>query len=94
MLANTADIRTELEQLTDLPVPVRSWLVEDGLDATDDPAVWVWALLDADDFDPDRMARIRFIVRDVVRSASGLWAYVLFRGVDEAAEVASWLVVR
>lgn len=84
MLANTAVIRAELERFTDLPVPVRSWLLEDGLDATDGPAVWVWALIDSDDFDPDNMARLQVIVRDVVRSASGLWAYVLFRGADEA----------
>ena len=83
MLANTADIRAELEQLTDLPAPVRAWLVEEGLDATDDPAVWVWALIESDDLDPDRMTRLKSMARDVVRNTSGLWAYVLVRGVDE-----------
>ena len=34
------------------------------------------ALLVTEEFDPG-------IVRDVARSASGLWAYVLVRGVDE-----------
>lgn len=35
----------ELEQLTDLPAPLGAWLVEEGVDATDDPAVWVCALI-------------------------------------------------
>jgi len=39
MVADTASIRTQLEELHDLPTPVRSWLVEEGVDATDDPAV-------------------------------------------------------
>ena len=83
MLANAADIRAELEQLTDLPVPVCAWLVEEGLDATDDPALWVWALIESDDLDADRMASLKSMVGDFVRNASGLWAYVLVRGVDE-----------
>ena len=37
MVADTASIRTQLEELDDLPTPVRSWLVEEGVDATDDP---------------------------------------------------------
>ena len=72
MLANTAVIRAELERLADLPAPVRSWLVEEGLDATDDPAVWVWALIESDDLDPDRIARLKTMARDVVRNTSGL----------------------
>ena len=88
MPACVADIRAELEQLTDLPVPVRAWLVEEGLDATDDPAVWVWALIESDDLDPDRMTRLKSMARDVVRNASGLWAYVLVRGVDETEAAA------
>ena len=88
MPANVADIRAKLEQLTDLPVPVRAWLVEEGLDATDDPAVWVWALIGSDDLDPDRMTRLKSMARNVVRNASGLWAYVLVRGVDETEAAA------
>ena len=57
--------------------------MEEGLDATDDPAVWVWALIDSADLDPDNMTRLKTMARDVVRNASGLWAYVLVRGVDE-----------
>ena len=88
MLANTANIRAELERLTDLPAPVRGWLVKEGLDATDDPAVWIWALIESDDFDPDRMTRLKSIVRDAIRNTFGLWAYVLVRGVDETETTA------
>ena len=83
MVADTASIRAELEGLHNLPTPVRSWLVEEGLDATDDPAVWVWALIERDDADADTLRRLKAIAREVVRDATGLWAYVLIRGADE-----------
>lgn len=83
MLANAANIRAELEQLTDLPAPVRGWLVKEGLDASEEPAVWIWALIEPDEFDADRMTCLKTRVRDVVRDTFGLWAYVLVRGVDE-----------
>ena len=88
MLSNATDIRAQLEKLTDLPVPVRAWLVEGGLDATDDPAVWVWALVESDDLDADRVASLTSMVGDFVRNASGVWAYVLVRGVGEAEAAA------
>ena len=83
MVADTASIRTQLEELHDLPTPVRSWLVEEGVDATDDPAVWVWALIERDDADPETLSRLKVIAREVVHHATGLWAYVLIRGADE-----------
>lgn len=83
MVADTASIRTQLEELQDLPTPVRSWLVEEGVDVTDDPAVWVWALIERDDADPEILDRLKVVAREVVRQATGLWAYVLIRGADE-----------
>ena len=44
--ANT--IEAALRQLHELPTPVSSWLVETGTDSTDDPAIWVWAMLKED----------------------------------------------
>ena len=88
MLSNAADIRAELEKLANLPVPVSAWLVEEGIDATDDPAVWVWALIEPDDLDADRVASLTSMVGDFVRNASGVWAYVLVRGVDETEAAA------
>ncbi len=83
MIADTANIRTRLEELQDPPTPVRSWLVEEGIDATDDPAVWVWALVERDDANPEWLDRLKVIAREVVRCATGLWAYVLIHGADE-----------
>ncbi|MCY4342112.1 MAG: hypothetical protein OXE83_00875 [Gammaproteobacteria bacterium] len=88
MIADAVGIRTRLEELQDLPTPVRSWLVEEGVDATDDPAVWVWALVERDNVDPETLDRLKVIVREVVRHATGLWAYVLIRGADEIEAVA------
>ncbi|MCY3818610.1 MAG: hypothetical protein OXH52_04490 [Gammaproteobacteria bacterium] len=83
MVADTANIRSQLEELHDLPTPVRSWLVEEGVDATDDPAVWVWALIEHVDADPETLNRLKVIAREVVHQTTGLWAYVLIRGADE-----------
>ena len=84
MVADTASIRAQLEGLRNLPTPVRSWLVKEGLDSTDDPAVWVWALVEPADADVDTFRRLKAMVRKVVRDTTGLWAYVLIRGADEA----------
>ena len=83
MVADTDSIRAQLEGLPNLPTPVRSWLVEEGLDATDDPAVWVWALVEQGDADVDTFRRLKAMVRKIVRDTTGLWAYVLIRGADE-----------
>ena len=84
MIADIANIRTKLEHLRDLPTPVKSWLVEEGLDATDDPAIWVWAVVERHDVDMATLSRLKLIARETVRDATGgLWAYVLVRGADE-----------
>ena len=83
MVADTNNIRAQLEDLRDLPTPVCSWLVKEGLDATDDPAIWVWALVEQADADPETLSRLKAIAREVVHHATGLWAYVLIRGADE-----------
>ena len=83
MIADTAKIRSQLEELQDLPMPVRSWLVKVGIDAADDPAVWVWALLDREDVDMDSQSHLESIVREAVCETTGLWTYVLVRGADE-----------
>ena len=88
MIADTASIRSRLEGLQDLPTPVQSWVVEEGLDWMDNPAVWVWALLDYDGADKDALFRLKDMVRQSVRDATGLWTYVLIRGADEAEATA------
>lgn len=49
----------------------------------DDPAVWVWAVIERDDADPETLRRLKVIAREVVHTATGLWAYVLYRAADE-----------
>ena len=83
MVADTASIRAELTGLHNLPTRVREWRVEEGLDATNDPAVWVWAMIEDDDVDADTLQRLKTMARNVVRDATGLWAYILIRGAVE-----------
>ena len=45
--ANT-EIKAALAELGPLPTPVADWLVETGTDSVDEPAVWVWAVLQND----------------------------------------------
>ncbi len=54
----------------------------------DNPAVWVWALLDYDDADKDALFRLKDMVREVVQDTSGLWAYVRIRDASETEATA------
>ena len=79
----TADIVSRLKKLHGLPTPVRSWIVEMGPDSTDDPAVWVWMVLEREYDEVDRQARadLRDLVRASVRDWVGdeaNWVYVRF----------------
>ena len=88
METTAATIESALKELSDLPTPVSSWRVEIGLDATEDPAVRVWAMLERDDVDAGTRSRLRNIVSDLVRSEtdSDHWVYVRFRGASEAEQ--------
>ena len=79
-------IESELKGLQGLPTPVASWQVETGLDATDDPSVWVWAMLEEEDVDSGTRARLREITRHAVRRLAHdpPWVYVRFRGASES----------
>ena len=79
----TADIESRLKELDGLPTPVRSWIVELGSDSTDEPAVWVWMVLEREFDEVDRQARadLRDLVRASVRDWVGdeaNWVYVRF----------------
>ena len=86
MEVTAATIEGALRAVPDLPTPVSSWRVEVGPDATEDPAVWVWAVLEHEEVDVGTRSRLRKIVRDLVRSEtdSDDWVYVRFRGASEA----------
>ncbi len=88
MIADTDKIRVELEKLADLPVT--SWVVEEGLDATEDHALWVWALIEDRNLDTDARWKLKSMAREVVRNETGgrLWAYVRIRDALEEDETA------
>lgn len=85
MEITAADIESELAQLRDLPTQVSGWIVETGLDASDEPAVWVWALLEEEEVEFEIRSRLRGLVRERVRNRTGpsVWVYVRFRGASE-----------
>ena len=84
--ANT--IEAALRQLPELPTPVSSWHVETGPDSTDDPAVWVWAMLRDDDVEFAKRSRLRSMIRDLVQEKAGsfMLVYVRFRGASEVEQ--------
>ncbi len=84
--ANT--IEAALRQLPELPTPVSSWHVETGPDSTEDPAVWVWAMLKDDDVEFAKRSRLRSIIRDLVHDTVGssMLVYVRFRGASEVEQ--------
>ena len=82
-------IKESLEKIEDLPVPVHSWDVMEGEDATSDAAIWVWITLDNADTSPSERAEIRRRVRDAVHaSTDDSWVYVRFRDEVEEAKQA------
>ena len=86
---------SELARKSPLPTPVSSWQVETGLDSTEDPAVWVWAILQDDDVEFDKRYQLRSIIHDLVRSIirdlvkevdPSSFVYIRFRGASEEVE--------
>lgn len=86
MTANA--IEAALRQLPELPTPVSSWHVETGSDSTDDPAVWVWAMLRDDEVEFAKRSLLRSIIRDLVHETAGssMLVYVRFRGASEVEQ--------
>lgn len=78
-------LEAALRELPELPTPVSSWHVETGPDSTDDPAVWVWAMLKDDDVEFTKRLRLRSIIRDLIeeKTDSSMLVYVRFRGASE-----------
>ena len=82
--ANT-EIKAALAQLDPLPTPVADWLVETGTDSADEPAVWVWAVLQNDGVTLDTRLQLRDMILDFLRENSDtpVWVYVNFRAASE-----------
>ena len=85
MGATAETIESTLAELRGLPAQVSSWQVETGPDATDDPAVWVWVMLEDEDVDFQTRSKLREIVRNEVRHQTndGSWVYVRFGSASE-----------
>ncbi len=83
------DIREALVSLPELPTSISDWIVETGTDSTDDPAVWVWAVLPDNKVDFETRIAIRDRVFDFIRQESDtpLWVYVSFRTVAEMEDL-------
>ena len=81
MQTANAEIKAALVQLTELPTPVTDWLVETGTDSDDEPAVWIWAVLQNDGVDLDTRLKLRDIILDFIREEADapVWVYVNFR---------------
>lgn len=82
--ANT-EIKAALAQLDPLPTPVADWLVETGTDSADEPAVWIWAVLQNDGVTLDTRLQLRDMILDFLRENSDtpVWVYVNFRTASE-----------
>ena len=83
-------LEAALRELPELPTPVSSWRVETGPDSTDDPAVWVWAMLEDDEVEFVKRSRLRSMIRDLVekKTDSSTLVYVRFRGASEVENAA------
>ncbi|MXZ81071.1 MAG: hypothetical protein F4Z15_06825 [Gammaproteobacteria bacterium] len=81
-------IEEALRRLPELPTPVSSWHVETGPDSTDDPAVWVWTMLEDDEVELDKRLQLRSLIRDRVAKEVGtsMIVYIRFRGASEVEQ--------
>ncbi|MCY4055966.1 MAG: hypothetical protein OXF67_08955 [Cyanobacteria bacterium MAG CAR4_bin_6] len=85
---HTSDmIKNAMGKLSDLPTPVGDWIIETGIDSTDEEAVWVWAMLkeDEDKIEFNKIEELESIITKQVKQIAGsdTTAYVRFRGVSE-----------
>lgn len=78
-------IEEALRQLPKLPTPVSGWHVETGPDSTDDPAIWVWAMLKDDEVELDKRLQLRSLIKERVAKETGpsMIVYIRFRGASE-----------
>ena len=85
-----SEIESALDDLSGLPARVSGWQVETGIDWADEPAVWVWALLEDEEVEAVALDRLREMVLDCVLQKAGdaKWVYVRFRGASEMAQIA------
>ena len=85
MEISAKSIEQALLTLPRLPTPVSEWQIETGPDSTNDPAVWVRAVLRDDDVDFDTRHLLRRMIRERVREKAGpeVLVYVRFPRASE-----------
>lgn len=89
MSTATVAIRNALEALPGLPSSVHSWRITEGLDSTDDPAVWICVVIDEDTFDAETHRTLVTKTRAAARDAAPhLWPYVSVQSLSEQAPAA------
>ncbi|MDE0113170.1 MAG: hypothetical protein OXN84_12940 [Albidovulum sp.] len=83
-------LEAALRELPELPTPVTNWHVETGRDSTDEPAVWVWAMLKDDHVEFAKRSRLRKIIRELVEEKTdpSFLVYIRFRGESEVEQEA------
>lgn len=79
MEVSAKSIEQALLSLPRLPTRVSEWQVKTGPDSTDDPAVWVRAVLRDDDVDADTRHLLRRMIRERVREEAGTQVLVYVR---------------
>ena len=80
----TAAIRSALEALSGLPAPIHTWQISEGLDSTDDPAVWICAVIDEDTFNAETYHALTAKARAASRNAApDLWPYISVQSLSE-----------
>ena len=87
MSISATEIEEALTALPDLPVQIDSWHIETGNDWTDDPAIWIWGMLDDKNINAAAQLDLRKIIRDLVRKIAGseISVYIRFRAASEVS---------
>ena len=66
---------------------VDDWKVETGDDPFDEPAIWVWVILESSQQFEQRDKIRRRVLRTIADSGEPRWVYVLFRTKQEQEEL-------
>ena len=79
------EIRAALNELPALPTEVCDWRIKTGIDSTDEPAAWIWAVLPDEQADFDTLIQIRDLVLSHFREQreAPFEVYVSFNTVGE-----------
>ncbi|MCY4547683.1 MAG: hypothetical protein OXC28_04890 [Defluviicoccus sp.] len=88
MQIDTAALEAALGRLSNLPAKIDAWRVETGTDWTDDPAIWIWGILNDANIDTDTHAALRAAILATVRQQTDpeIGVFIRFRATSEMAQ--------